>query len=218
MNTSHIPGLLCAALLVLGPAPGFLQANPDTQGPPQAGFEKPHKKQHGPPGEGANLTPDEAQRLRAAREKAKNDPTIKSLREARDAIDAQLENAMNAAIVAADASLAPVVEKIKAARGRAKDARDKFESMTPEQMEALKAARQTAKDDPAVVAAREKMKSAQDPEAKREAAREFHEAMKASITKQNPSLAPLLDKIGPPRGGPGEGMGGPPPAQGMEDM
>lgn len=237
MKTSRILGLLCAATLVLGASPGISQTN-DATGQPQGGrgFDKPRNKHQGPRGEGANLTPDEAQRLRAAREKAKDNPTIKSLREARDTIDSQLENAMDAAVLAADATLAPVLEKVKAARSRAKENFGRFESMTPDQKQSLKAAREAAKDDPAVVTAREKMKSAQDPQAKREAAREFHEAMKAAMTKQNPALAPLLEKLGPPppphgghggpggpggRGGPG-GPGGdvdgpPPPPEGVDD-
>jgi hypothetical protein len=52
----------------------------------------------------------------------------------------------------------------------------------------------------------------------------MHEAMKAAMTKQDPSLAALLEKLGPPPGGPGGrgGPGGPPngpmgPPPGMED-
>ena len=230
MKISSILGLLCAATLVLGPCPGISGTN-DTTGQPQGGhgFDKPRNKQHGPPGEGANLTPEEVQRLRAAREKAKDDPTIKSLRDARDEIDSKLENAMNTAILAADATLAPVLEKVKAARSRAKENVGRFKSMTPDEKQSLKAAREAAEDDPTVVAAREKMKSAQEPQARSEAEREFHEAMKAAMIKQNPDLAPLLEKLGPPprgrhggggpggRGGSGGDMDGPPPSEGMDD-
>lgn len=206
-------------MLLFGGSSAF--ANPSSPGGSPGSWDQGPGKHYGKQGRldgGPELTPDEAQRLRAAREKAKSDPTIKSLREARDAIDTQIENAMNVAIVSADSSLAPVVEKIKAARGRAKEARDKFESMTPGQKEALKAAREAAKSDPAVVAAREKMKSATDPQAKREAGRAMHEAMKAAMTKQNPSLAPLLEKMGPPPPSPGgPGQDGPPPPAGVED-
>ncbi|MGA1130467.1 MAG: hypothetical protein ACO3XN_10430, partial [Chthoniobacterales bacterium] len=80
----------------------------------------------------------------------------------------------------------------------------------PEQREQLKAAREAAKDDPAVVAAREKMKSADSPEARREAGKAMHEAMKAAMLKQNPGFGPLLEQLGPPMGGPGGPMGPPP--------
>jgi hypothetical protein len=156
------------------------------------------------------LPPEEAKRLAAAREKAKDDPTVRSLKEARDALDKQLENAVNAAILAADPGLAPTLEKVKESRERAKGMRDRFESLTPEQREQLKAAREAAKDDPAVVAAREKMKSADSPEARREAGKAMHEAMKAAMLKQNPGFGPLLEQLGPPMGGPGGPMGPPP--------
>jgi hypothetical protein len=102
--------------------------------------------------------------------------------------------------------------------------RDRFESLNPEQRKQLKAARQAATDDPTVVAAREKMKSANSPEARREAGKAMHEAMKAAMLKQNPDLGPLLQQLGPPPmggpGGPGRPGGpgpmGPPP--GMDDM
>ena len=224
-------------ILILGllTAVAPLSAQDDTQsqpgGPEQPGGPdrhgpswKPRVKPPGPPSS-AKLTPDAQQRLPAAREKAKNDPTVRSLKEANDALEKQLENAMRSAMLSADSSLGPVLEKIKAARDRAKDMRGKFESLTTEQKQQLKAARSAAKDDPAVQAAREKMQNAQGPEARREAGRELHEAMKAAMLKADPSLAPLLEKLGPgimgpggphhdrgPQGGPQGGRpGGPPP-------
>lgn len=145
----------------------------------------------------SGLPPDEARRLGAAREKAKDDPTVRSLKEARDALDQQLEKAMNAAILAADPELAPVLDKVKQSRDRAKKLRDNFESLTPEQRETLKAAREKAQSDPAVAAAREKMKSAKSPEERREAGKAMREATKAAILQQNPGLAPLLEQLGP---------------------
>jgi hypothetical protein len=98
---------------------------------------------------------------------------------------------------------------------------DRFESLTPEQREHLTAARDAAKNDPEVVAAREKLKAADSPEARREAGQAMHEAMIAAVTKQNPDLGPLLEKLGPPEprgpkgprptgrpGGPPSGMDG----------
>ena len=143
------------------------------------------------------LPPEEAERLAAARDKAKDDPTVRSLKEARDAIDGQLEKAMDAAMIAADPGLAPTLEKVKQSRDRAKGMRDRFESLTPEQRQQLKSARMAAKDDPEVVAAREEMKSADSPEARREAGKAMRQAMKAAMVKQNPDLAPLLEQLGP---------------------
>jgi hypothetical protein len=208
MKLRSISGLLCAAVLFAGDLPVRAQdAGPNpTQGPGQPGKPEWGKKRGAP-----NITREEAQRLHQAREKAMEDPTVRSLHQAREALDKQLESAMDAAMTAADPAIGPVLEKVKQARGRAKDLRDRFQSLTPEQREALKAARDAAKDDPAVVAAREKMKAADGMEAKRAAGREMHEAIKAAIAKQNPALAPLLDQLGPPPGGPdgARGPGGP---------
>lgn len=218
MKSLFLSGALCAALL--GVVPGHLQGQ--SAAPSGRPAQPQAEKQGRPGGPGrpvAGLDREEAQRLATAREKAKNDPTVRSLREARDAVDQQLENAMSAAILAAEPGLAPTLEKVQQARNQARGMRDRFESLTPEQREQLKAARRAAQDDPEVVAAREKMKSAASPEARREAGRALHEAMKAAAIKQNPDLAPLLEQLGPPIGGP-RGPGGPlgpPPGMGEGD-
>jgi len=208
--------LILALGLVAAVAP--LSAQDDSQsqpGRPAGGFQgKERGRPHGPPS-GAKLTPEEHRKLSAAREKAKDDPTVRSLHEAKQKVEEQLANAMRAAMLAADPSLGPTLDKIKGARDRAKDMRDKFESLTPEQRQQLMSARQKAKDDPTVQSAREKMRDAQGPEAKRAAAREMHEAMKAAMLKADPSLGSLLDQLGPP--GPG-GPDGPPPPDMEEPM
>jgi hypothetical protein len=201
--------------------------NPSTSAPGAKSprWEKRGERQGPPPG--ANLTQDEQQRLAAARDKAKEDPTVRSLKEAKEALEGQLENAVRAAMLAADPSLAPTLDKIKQARDRAKEMKGKFESLTPEQKQQLKAAREKAKDDPAVQAAREKMRNAQGPEAKRDAARDMLESGKAAMLKADPTLGPLLDKLGPGlmghpprhgRGPDGEGQDGPPPPDMNEPM
>ena len=212
MKSLVLSAALCAALVTL--APGNLQAQSPTSA--ERPDKPPGKKQGRPDGPResmAGLDREEAQRLATARDKAKDDPTVRSLKEARDAVDKQLENAMNAAILAADPGLAPTLEKVKQSRDRARGMRDRFESLTPQQRDQLKSARQAAQDDPEVVAAREKMKSARSPEARREAGRAMQEAMKAAALRQNPDLAPLLEQLGPPPGGPRgpEGSKGPPP-------
>jgi hypothetical protein len=225
MNTKILLGALCAALVVCAAPRAQAQTNPPATAEPSGKPQwKKNGKQGGPDGRMGGLPPEEARRLGAAREKAMEDPTVRSLKEARDALDQQLEKAMDAALLAADPGLAPVLEKVKQSRSRAKGMRDRFESLNPEQRKQLKAARQAAEDDPTVVAAREKMKSADSPEARREAGKAMHEAMKAAMLKQNPDLGPLLQQLGPPPmggpGGPGRPGGpgpmGPPP--GMDDM
>jgi hypothetical protein len=201
MNPKVLLVALCAAIVVCDAPRAQAQANqPDTAEPSGKPNRKKHGKHGGPDGPMGGLPPEEAHRLGAAREKAKEDPTVRSLKEARDALDQQLEKAMGAALLAADPGLAPVLEKVKQSRERAKGMRDRFESLSPEQREQLKAARQKAQDDPEVVATREKMKSASSPEERREAGKSMLQVMKAAILKQNPDLAPLLQQLGPPPG------------------
>lgn len=190
-----------------------LSAQNNTQsdaGAPGAGGShwKKHGNKDGPPG--ADLTADERKRLGDAREKAMDDPTVRSLREAKDKLEDQLDAAMRAAMLAADPSLSTTLDKVQQARGRAKEMRGKFDSLTSEQKQKLKAARTAAKDDPAVQAAREKMRAAQDPAAKREAGKAMHDAMKAAMIKADPGLASLLEQLGPGAMGPGSRHGGGP--------
>jgi hypothetical protein len=201
MSTHTLTGALCAAALIVG-TPQDLRAQPGSPAGPGAPSErpgKPHWKKHGQPGGPMvpGLPPEEAKRLATAREKAKDDPTVRSLIEARDALDEQLEQAVNAAILAADPGLAPTLEKVKQSRNRAKGIRDRFESLTPEQREQLKSARLAAKNATEVVAAREKMKSADSPEARLEAGKALFQAMKAAMIRQDPGLAALLERLGP---------------------
>lgn len=194
---------------------------------------KPRKMDNSSP-PGAMLTPDERGRLDAAREKAKEDPTVRSLHEAKEKVSEQLDDAMRAAMLAADPSLAPTLEKIKKARTWARDVRHEFDSLTPAQREQLKAARSAAKDDPAVKAAEEKVRVAQGPEDRRAAMKEAHKAMKAAMLKADPSVGSLLEKMPPPmrgrrgpggdgpkgspHGGPGDrDAGGPPPGEPGEE-
>lgn len=209
MKHPTILSILCAASLVGSGTSLVAQADnrPDRpDGPPsfEPGRGHPPGKKGKYRGEKPILSPDDAQRLKAAHEKVKGDPAIQSLKEQRDAIEAQLVKAMNAALLAADPTLAPVLDKVQNARKNAKETRKAFESLTPEQKESLKAARESIKDDPAVSAARAKMKAATTPEAKQQAEQELHAARKAALLQKNPALAPLLEKLGPP---PGRGAG-----------
>jgi hypothetical protein len=192
MKPLLLSGALCAAFLfaVAHSAPAQTGPAPDR---PRAGGQE-SRKSGGDPA----LSADERQRLAAARERAKNDPTVRSLEQARQAIDDQLQNAMNAAMVAADPALAPTLEKVKASRERAKGMSNRFGSLSPEQREQLKAAQQKAMQDPAVIAAREKMKAAESPEARREASGAMRAAVQAAVAKESPELVPLLEQLGPP--------------------
>jgi hypothetical protein len=70
--------------------------------------------------------------------------------------------------------------------------------MTEAERQQYMAARETAKNDPAVQDAEKKKKEASTPEARQAAAEEYRKAMAAAIVKVDPSLAPLVEKTAPP--------------------
>lgn len=76
-----------------------------------------------PPGGGrggmmANLSPGEREQLRAVRDKLKDEAAFKTAEEKRHAADADAREAQRAAMLAADPSLQPVLDKIEKARAR----------------------------------------------------------------------------------------------------
>src|SRR2546423_625918 len=64
--------------------------------------------------------------------------------------------------------------------------RARFANLTDDERARLRAAHQKAMQDPAVQAAREKM---------RQARREFREIMRPALLKADPSIQPILDKL-----------------------
>ncbi len=185
--------LLCAAAFLAAPLTLTVLAQESAATAQGAPSDGPSPRKLGRP---EGMTPEEAKRFAEAREKAKNDPTVRSLEEARKALDQQIQTAMRAAILAVDPQLAPTLDKVKQSGERAKGMRDRFQSLPPEKKEALKSAHESAKKDPAVIAAKQKFDAASTPEEKMKAGREMHEAMRAAVLKQNPDLAPMLDQLG----------------------
>jgi len=99
-------------------------------------------------------------------------------------------------IFAAALQIAPVAfsqNPEEPGKGRRQHQEDRFANLSPDERTKLKAARQTAMQDPAVQAAKEKM---------RQVAKEFHDAMHAALLKADPSIQPILDKV--PKGQMGE--------------
>lgn len=110
-------------------APILAKMNPKQGGPDQKGPEgngpKPWKR--GGPGQGmANLTESEREQLKAAHEKVKNDPSVVAAHEAkknattpeaRHAAEEALHKAGREAMIKADPSIAPILEKLHPSGG-----------------------------------------------------------------------------------------------------
>jgi hypothetical protein len=74
-----------------------------------------------------------------------------------------------------------------------------IQKLPPAERDRLAAAREIAKQAPAVQSAEAAMKAAQTPEARRDAAKNFQKAMHDAMITADPSLADILDKIKPPK-------------------
>jgi hypothetical protein len=74
-----------------------------------------------------------------------------------------------------------------------------IQKVPPAERDRLEAARQIAKQAPAVQSAEAAMKSAETPEARREAGKNFQKAMHDAILTVDPSLADVLDQMKSPK-------------------
>lgn len=161
--------------------------------------ERPHEKML------ENLPPEIRARFEAAREKAMHDPAIQDLKKKADAANDDLRKAVREAITKADPGLAEIIkERVK---DRVKDGKPGqspgFANLSEGDRLKLMAARQKAKDDPAVLAAEEFKRNAKTPEERHAAAEQFHKAMKAALLKADPTLGPILDQLKSPPPAPG---------------
>lgn len=66
----------------------------------------------------ANLSPEERQKLQAARQKAMQDPSVQAAHDKMRAAHEEFQNAMHAAMLKADPSVQPILDKIPAQRRR----------------------------------------------------------------------------------------------------
>lgn len=166
---------------------------------------------------GGIFSPEDREKLRAARDKAMQDENVKTAREKMRAASEEFRKVLRPALLAQDRSLAPILDKMEKAEKeriekRASDAAagrlsgegpaGPMAILTKEEREKLDAARDKVKENAEVKAAREKQDAA---------AREFRDVMRAAMIAADASVAPLLDKLTQARGRVGavQGTGGP---------
>ena len=156
------------------------------------------------------LPEDVRNRFKEAREEAMKDPKIQALREKAEAAGKELRDAVREAIAAKDPDLASQLSEVLKTREKDSGAKEKkfrpgaqietaIQKLPPAERDRLTAAREIAKQAPAVQSAEAAMKAAQTPEARRDAAKNFHKAMREAMLTADPSLADILDKIKPPK-------------------
>lgn len=154
------------------------------------------------------LPEDVRKRFQEAKEEAMKDPEIQVLREKTESAAKELREAMRKVISEKNPDLAEQLAtyfKTSPSEPKGKDKKPrlgaKFEEtlkkLPPAERTRLEAAREIAKQAPAVQSAEAAMQSASSPEARHEAAENFRKAMRDAMITADPSLATVLDKIKP---------------------
>jgi len=205
---------------------GLLCAEPPSEGGPRPGLPASISPGGDPTGGGKhdkmrdkmrdkmmdNMPPEIRARFDAARDKAMQDPKIQELKAKADAAGDEFRKAMREAIMKADPGLAEILKE--QFKGKMKDGKPGekpgFANLSEGDRQKLMAAREKAKDDPAVKAAEAKKSEAKTPEERQAAMEAFHKAMKDALLKADPTIGPLLEQLKPPHGGPGRPPGPPP--------
>ena len=101
----------------------------------------------------------------------------------------KMKSLMTMSILAAALQTTPISfgqDANEPGKGGPRHQEERFANLSADEREKLKAARQKAIQDPVVQAAQEK---------RRQADKEFHDALHASMLKADPSIQPILDKM-----------------------
>ena len=190
----------------------------------------------------AKLTPAEMAQLKAAHDKAiAQDPSLEqNMKDAFESME-KARAAMHDALLKADPTIGTILDKITPPKwgheprhpeGPAQtnssatnsatipDRKQErhglppgFANLTDAEKAQLKAAHEATKNDPAVEAAKQAMKSSTSPQDRQAAMETLHKAMHDALLKADPTIGPLLEKIRPPKGDGGQGAPLPPPPQ-----
>lgn len=124
---------------------------------------------------------------------------------------------MNDAMIKADPSVEPILAKIMppkrdwkqngGANQGGKEASRPWKhdgsggkgmaNLSEAERQQVKTLHEQVKNDPAVAAAREAMKSAATPEARQAAEKALHQASREAMLKADPSIEPILEKLNP---------------------
>jgi len=221
--TSTIVSLLSFALLgsllpdvhaqemAVSNSPASTQSNtpaPNQEAPPPSPAGP---RPHGPM---ANLTEQERAQLKVAHDKAiQQNPSLEqAMKDAHQAMEKARKN-LHDAMISVDPSVASILTKIESPKKgevfhgeRRKGGEGKKEgkqhgpppglaNLSDQERTQLKTAHDRIKGDPSVVAARDAVKSASTPEARRAASDALRQTVDASLLKADPSLGHILDKL-----------------------
>ncbi len=146
-----------------------------------------------------SLTPEERRKFRAARQTLMADPQVRAAFERRAQDGQAFRQTMRSAMLKADPSLAPVIERFEKQRREAQGQQlQRFAQRTgflaPEERETLLRSRQAVQNDPAVVSARQ-ARDAATPETLQQATRVYNQAVQAAMIRSDPRVGNILEKV-----------------------
>jgi hypothetical protein len=235
MKTKTIVTLLTAAMLNSGVAVLMAQDAPNPAGGELRQQGKPGKQRMQRPRMRAPLTPEEHEKLKAAREKAKSDPKVVAARDDMQAAGKGMRDTLHAALLKEDPSLGPILEKIEKAmeerRDKGENAGPPPEGAQPPPPGAAEGGQRrkgpppgefrrgpgprldmlTEEERAKFRAAHEKVKDDTDVQAARkkadEAAKNLRDAERAAMIAADPGIEPILKKLDDARAKRGGGPG-----------
>ncbi|MBS0657139.1 MAG: hypothetical protein JSR82_02685 [Verrucomicrobia bacterium] len=149
-----------------------------------------------------SLSPEDRQRLRAARLAAFRDPQVQAALQRRQAEQRAFQQTMKEAVKRADPSVAPLIDRLeKTIQDRRaqqfQGLQRRLDFLSTEERGILLQARRAVQADPALAAARQQGLAipAGDAAARQQALRVYHETMKNAMIRQDPRVGPILEKI-----------------------
>lgn len=148
------------------------------------------------------LSPEERKRVEQARKKALEDPKIAELRRKAEAANREFVDALQKKMLEADPALAGILPKMRPGHregpgGKGRGPGGGWAALEEGERQRLVAAREIARQAPQVQIAEQKRQAAQTREERKQATKEYREALRAAMLAADPSLAPLLEKISP---------------------
>jgi hypothetical protein len=145
------------------------------------------------------LSKETRERFRAAREKALDDPKLQKLR--KNAIQAKMEffKAMRDKMLDIDPGLADIVKKWAVERRAFWVWREGggLDSLSDMEREKLLRVMEQVYNEPAVEAVQKKKWQTDSSDEFKAAAENYRKVLREAITKVDPTVAPILDKLGP---------------------
>lgn len=195
--------LAAAALLIvcLGP-----KALAQTSGDRQSPRDPPAQRETDPDDSSSRflegLSEETRERFRVAREKALEDPKMQELHKKAQRARREFFKAMRDKMLEIDPGLAQIVRE-HAVQRRAWKVWRGFGSLSDQEREKVLGAMEKVESDPTVEAAKQKWWEAATSDERKAATENYRQLLRRAMAKVDPTIVPILDKLGSERNPPG---------------